>query len=313
MAYVFKPNQSIAHNINRILGEEVTAALDALKSPDQINPETIHTIRKRIKKIRALFRLVRSGLKEKDFQHKNSQFRTIGHRLGPLRDATVMIKTLTKLGQAQPAGVPTRVLATLHKALLQQQDQAASAFFQEGNQINEVARAFAKASRKATGLSKKHTGFGVMAPNLKSIYRRARKALKVAIDDPGIDQLHELRKDVKTLWYHTRLLLPIWPGLFKAYEQEFGRLGELLGDDHDFGVVAQAIEADQLLVRNKPTKEALLRGLQAQRDQLQAQIFPLAHRLLAEKPGVFVNRLNLHWRLWQQEATKQLIDHPQAT
>jgi hypothetical protein len=119
---------------------------------------------------------------------------------------------------------------------------------------------------------------------------------------------------VKTLWYHTRLLLPIWPVLFKAYEQEFGRLGELLGDDHDFGVVAQAIEADQLVVRNKPTKEALLRGLQAQRDQLQAQIFPLAHRLLAEKPDVFVNRLHLHWRLWQHEEARKPIDNqPQAT
>lgn len=307
MAYVFKQEGSIAHNINRILTQEVNASLNALKQPGQATAETIHSIRKRIKKIRALFRLVRSELNEKDFQRHNSYYRTIGHQLAHLRDAAVMINTLDKFRQAQPASVSPQVFTRLHNALVDQQNQTASAFFDDPTQIGEVTKAFAHASLRVKGLSKRHTGFRVLTPNLKGIYRRARKALKVATEDPNIDHFHELRKDVKTLWYHTRLLEPIWPGVLKAYEQEFGRLGELLGDDHDFGVLAQEIESGRLMLRNQQSKEALLQGLQAQRTQLQAQIYPLAHRLLAEKADAFVKRFKLPWKIWKSEASPQPV------
>lgn len=312
MAYVFRQEESIGHNINRILTQEVKTALDTLQQPEPQTGESIHSIRKRIKKIRALFRLVRRELKQKDFQRQNHYYRAIGHLLAPLRDATVMIKTLDKLRDAQPAQVSDQVFARLYQALLKQQDQAASTFFNDPTQIGLVVTAFEQASQRVAGFAKLHKGFKAMAPNLKAIYRRARKQLKVALNEPGIEQLHELRKDIKTLWYHTRLLQPIWPGVFKAYEQEMGRLGELLGDDHDFGVLAQAIESDQFLLRTKPTKEVLLMGLQQQRAGLQAQIYPLANRLLAEKPGEFVRRFERPWKLWRTEANLKLVDPHQS-
>jgi CHAD domain-containing protein len=312
MGYVFMQQESIATNINRILSEEVRAALVALENPEENSGDAIHSVRKRIKKIRALFRLVRSELKEKNFKRHNTFYRSIGQRLSSLRDATVMIKTLDKLRQAQPTKVSANVFTTLHKALLVQQQQAANAFFDDPTQLGGVIQAFEQAAQQVEGLSKRHKGFRLMAPNLESIYKRARKALKLATHKPSIDHLHELRKEVKTLWYHTRLLQPIWPGFLKAYEHEFGRLGEMLGDDHDLGILAQMIESDELIIRNRQTKEALLKGLQAERTQLQAQIYPLAHRLLAEKAGDFVKRFQLPWKVWKSEATPQTVDQLQA-
>ena len=312
MGYVFKQQESIATNMNRILSEEVRSALEALGNPGEATGEAIHSVRKRIKKIRALFRLVRSELKEKDFKRVNAFYRSIGQQLSSLRDATVMIKTLDKLRQAQPTSVSPKVFTTLHKALLVQQEQAANAFFDDPTQLGGVIQAFEQASQRVSCFSKRHKGFRLLAPNLKGIYRRARKALKVATHKPSIDHLHELRKEIKTLWYHTRLLQPIWSGLFKAYEHEFGRLGELLGDDHDFGVMAQVIESDRLLVRSQQTKEALLQGLHAQRTQLQQQIYPLANRLLTEKAGVFVKRFQRPWKLWKSEVNQEAVDQRQA-
>ncbi len=216
-----------------------------------------------------------------------------------------MINTLDKLRAAQPAVLSSRTFARLRKALVSQQERTARAFFDDPAKFGQVARDFEQASQRVAGLSKRHNGFSLMAPNLKAIYRRARKALKEANHEPSIDHLHELRKDVKTLWYHTRLLAPIWPGLLKAYEHEFGHLGELLGDDHDFGVLAQTIESNGLLLRNQQTKIVVLQGLHQQRTQLQEQIYPLANRLLAEKAGEFVQRLRLSWKVWQAEANQQ--------
>jgi CHAD domain-containing protein len=308
MGYVFERQESIAANINRILTDEVKAALDALDKPGQVAPETIHSIRKRIKKIRALFRLVRSELNEKDFKRANKHYRAIGKQLSSLRDATVMIKTLDKLRQAQPTCLSAQLFGSLRKALIGQQEQAANAFYNDATQIGRVASAFEQVPQRVRGLSRHHTGFRLMAPNLKRTYRRARQALKEAIHEPSIDHFHELRKEVKTLWYHTRLLQPIWPGLFKAYARELGRLGELLGDDHDFGVLAQLIESDRLVLRNEQSKKTLLQALQQERTQLQTQIYPLANRLLAEKAGEFVRRFRLHWKIWQAEARQEIVD-----
>jgi CHAD domain-containing protein len=256
--------------------------------------------------------LVRSELKPKDFQRLNSCYRTIGQQLSPLRDATVLIKTLQKLREAQPASVSPKVFARLHQVLVDEQSQKNSQFFDDETQINQVTCAFRQASQQEVRLSKRHKGFQAMAPNLETIYRRARKAYKKAKDEPSIHHFHELRKDVKTIWYHTRLLQPIWPDLFKAYAHEFDRLGELLGNDHDFGVLAQLIESDERLIRNKPTKEKIVQGLHEQRAQLQEQIYPLATRLLAEKARLFVKRFRLHWKTWQAEARQPSVDSLQT-
>ena len=309
MGYVFKQEQSIAQNINRILSEEVKAATNALEDPGESTQEAIHGVRKRIKKIRALFHLVQSELSGQDFRRENTYYRLIGHQLSHLRDATVMINTAEKLRGTYPDQISPKVFATLRKSLVQQQDQANRDFFDDPDKIREVTDAFRQARLRVIGLSKHPNAFRMMAPNLKGIYRQARKALKIVTQDPSIHHLHELRKEVKTLWYHTRLLQPIWPGLFGAYEQELGRLGELLGDDHDFGVLAQAMESDRLLLANKQTKETFLRLLHAQRTQLQEQILPLANRLLAEKATDFVGRYRRYWKFWQAEANQQTIVH----
>ena len=304
MGYQFNQHESIARNINRILAEQINAAIGALENPDESKEESIHGVRKGIKKIRALFRLVRSELKEKDFDRENTHYRQIGHQLSQLRDATVMIKTLDKLQQAYPSLLSPQVFSTLKKSLTQKQDQISGEFFKDDTKLEEVVTAFRQAPRRVRGLSKKHRSFSVFAPNMKGIYRRARKALRVATREPSMDNLHELRKEVKTIWYHTRLLEPIWPGLLAAFGKEIGRLGELLGEDHDYGVLADEIESDRLLLRNQQTKQTILQLLHQQRTRLQEEIFPLANRVLAQKANAFVGQYRLYWKLWQAEVRK---------
>lgn len=305
MGYEFKREQSIAGNVKRILSEEVTAAIVSLENPGNSKEETIHGVRKRIKKIRALFRLVRSELEEQFFRQENIQYRNLGHKLSQLRDATVMINTFRKLREAHRDKISPKVYATIRKALARKLDQVSGKFFEDQNKIREVADAFRKAPLTVAGLNENHNSFLVFAPNMEGIYRRARKALQTATRQPSIHNFHELRKEVKNLWYHTRLLQPIWPGLFATYGQELGRLGEILGDDHDFGVLAEEIESERLLLRNKQTKQTVLQLLDQQRSNLQEQIYPLANRLFAEKASDFVGRYRLYWNLWQAETNNK--------
>ena len=87
--------------------------------------------------------------------------------------------------------------------------------------------------------------------------------------------------------------------MLTAFGREIGRLGEVLGEDHDYGVLAEEIASD----RNKQTKQTILQGLHQQRTTLQEQIFPLANRVLAQKAGAFVGEYRLYWKLWQAKAS----------
>ncbi|WP_198424744.1 CHAD domain-containing protein [Spirosoma endbachense] len=301
MGYVFQPNQSIAVNLNRILSEQLEKALESLENPGQEKEETIHDVRKRIKKIRSLFRLVRSDLKKKDFKRQNKQYRTIAHLISPVRDATVMCKTLEKLQQTYPDRISSSQYAALKKALVNRQHQVSSQFFEVTATLQTVADGLRQAHLKAPELCQRCTGFSVLRPNLKTMYRQARKALQVAARRPSSDHYHELRKEVKTIGYHTRLLEPIWPELLEAYSSELKQLGELLGDDHDCGVLAEEIETGRIALRAKKARETVLQLLDEQRTTLQQQIHPLANRLFAEKAGELVGRYCQYWKLWQTE------------
>lgn len=306
MGYKFRQPESVAVNINRIVAEQVNAAIESLENPGEGQEEMIHDVRKRIKKIRALFRLMRSELKHKDFNRRNSLYRTIGHALSPLRDASVLSKTLENLRHTYPHMLSPNQWAPIKKALAQQQNQVLANFFGDETNIRSIILAFKQAPPTAHVFHQHHTGFSILRPNLETAYRQAQKALKVANKEPSSQHYHELRKKVKTIWYHTRLLTPIWPDILKAYSKELKHLGELLGDDHDCCMLTDELKSGRLLLPNNQTKEMMLELLQHKRTKLRQQIHPLAKRLLADKAEDIVDRYHLYWKLWQLEATPEL-------
>jgi CHAD domain-containing protein len=301
MGYELKREETVAGNVTRILREEMAAAIGLLENPGDDKEDTIHSVRKRIKKIRALLRLVRSDLDEETFRRENLRYRNIGNMMSHLRDATVMINTLDKLRETHPDGLPETAFAGLRQSLVAKQAEVSKAFFAEENRIGEVIAAFREAEQNLPETSGRDS-FAVFAPNIKGIYRRGVKAFALAISEPTAHNFHELRKEVKNLGYHTRLLQPVWPGLFEAYEHELGVLAELLGEDHDLGVLADEIESGRLGGGDETGNAQLVALLHEERENLQRQFYPLAQRLFAEKASDFVGRYRLYWRIWRGEA-----------
>jgi CHAD domain-containing protein len=307
MGYELKREETVAENVTRILREELTAAIGSLENPGDNKEDTIHSVRKRIKKIRALLRLVRSDLDEETFRRENLRYRNIGNMMSHLRDATVMINTLDKLRETHPDGLPETAFAGLRQSLVTRQAEVSEAFFAAENRIGEVIAAFREAEHNLPEPSGRDS-FAVFAPNIKGIYRRGVKAFALAISEPTAHNFHELRKEVKNLGYHTRLLQPVWPGLFEAYEHELGVLAELLGEDHDLGVLADEIESGRLGGDDETGNARLVALLHEERENLQRQFYPLAQRLFAERASDFVGRYRLYWRIWRGEAQAEPVE-----
>ncbi|MBC7923010.1 MAG: CHAD domain-containing protein [Ferruginibacter sp.] len=301
MGYALVREESVGDAIRRILDEEISASIAALENIDQNQEEAVHAVRKRLKKIRALLRLVRSEIGAESFGRENIRYRDIGHRLSHLRDAAVMVRTLDQLKKAHPKAIPVIFFARTRARLVERQTRVSEAFLLEKDPLRAVTMAFREARQAGLELGIQRDSFAAFTGNLKGIYRRGVKALGTVTRQPSTDHFHELRKEVKNLWYHTRLFTPAWPGFFQAYAQELNALGELLGEDHDLGVLADEIESGRLPFGRKTTVAKVLSLIRKQRENRQQRIHPLARRVLAEKAEDFVGRYRLYWNLWRAE------------
>ena len=113
MAYRLKNKESISTEIKRIACEQTDKAIENLTTEIRIasdnntdwsadtniveeRQEAIHDVRKRIKKIRAVIRLVRDDLGKEIYQQENHCFRDAGRRLSEVRDAQVLLETFNK-------------------------------------------------------------------------------------------------------------------------------------------------------------------------------------------------------------------------
>ncbi len=304
MGYEIKQAESIGDSISRIFNEELSEAIHSLENPGDNQEETIHSVRKRIKKIRGLLRLVRSDIGEETFRQENIRYRTIGHMLSHLRDATVMIKTLDKLKEANPDAIDDQVFSQIRQQLVERQNLVSKAFFEDEKAIAEVLQAFKEAQQSQPQFGTIRDSFAALADNMRMIYKRGVKAFGTAKQEPSSHNFHELRKEVKNLWYHTRILTPLWPGLFEAYGHELGILGEWLGEDHDLGVLGQEIESSKFSL-SPEAASPLVALIQTEREKVQQQFLPLAKRLFAEKAADFIGRYRLYWGIWRAETNPE--------
>lgn len=107
MTYQLKAKESLAVGIKRIATEQIDEAIAELTTTEELRvDEEVHQARKRLKKTRAVIRLVRDRLRcqaspdrlSKDtYKQENARFRDLGRSLANLRDANVQIETLDNL------------------------------------------------------------------------------------------------------------------------------------------------------------------------------------------------------------------------
>ncbi len=127
-------------------------------------------------------------------------------------------------------------------------------------------------------------------------YRRGRKAFDEADVDPTTERLHDWRKRVKDLWYHQRLLCESWPEVLGVQAEEAHRLSELLGDDHDLGVLAERLTRDG--------DDAILELVGEARAELLRDARRLGRRVYAETGGAFEARIQAYLRSAAAEAAR---------
>ena len=282
MPFRFKKSESAAKAVRRACRERVGAALDCLRKPDR--PAAIHGARKEIKKLRAIFRLVRGEISMGTYRKGVKALRTAADCLAAARDARVMLKAFEKL-----AGKSAREFAGIEGALKKHARREARQF-RRNDSVALAERLLRKTHRRVGDLKIKATGWAAIEPGLKQSYERGREACLLTGNESAPEHFHDWRKHVKDLWYYFCLLQTAWPATARAMTDELELLGEQLGEDHDLFLLQKFIE--EHCAAQAGEAEALNRLIESRQKKLRTAALKLGSWLYAEPPEKFCRRLS---------------------
>ncbi len=295
-AYRLEREEQVADGVRRIATGRAESALERLRGVapgDEGFGDAVHGARKDLKKLRAILRLVRHRLGEKEYEKQNRCYRDAARALSESRDAKVKLETLEALAKRFP-DLPPGTLAAWREALERDCDRTL-----EGTDEMTVFEAIELIEAGRDGIRDWDLGSGswkLIDPGLGWTYKRGRRAMRRAESEPSEESFHRWRKRAKDLWYLLRILQPVWPEVLDASVDEAHRLADLLGDHHDLAVLRGDLASRSFAGEDS---EALAAAIATRESELANAAFELGHRLYAEKPKAFRARLRAYWRAWR--------------
>ncbi len=289
MAYKLDKSYPLKKSITTVAIEEIEGCLDSLESLNV--HEAIHDIRKRLKKLRALVRLVRDELGEDNYKSINIFFRDLGRELSDLRDLTAYMETVELLRSRYGDHIYVNFFNSIIREVKKERDELEAKLRAEGFFSNHLMEKLSYARKEMIKWPVESDSIRIILPSIERVYKRGRKAMNNAYDNPEKEIFHEWRKRVKYLWYQTLLLQETWPEMFETLEQEIHLLADYLGDDHDLMELNDKLKLDGFNLEDGNQKELVHALVQEYSEHLRENAKTKGELIYAEKPGRFTDRI----------------------
>jgi len=293
MAYRLKRREPVEDDVRRIAREQFDAALDDVWSGDRAIG--VHTARKRLKKLRALLRLVRSAVSRKTFTRHNHTLRDIGRVLSPIRDADALAGLVKSLQRDE--GSPAAALQQIEQRVLVQRHSAQRELL-EPAQLRTITGQIETARDEQDDWTSGISGDDVLE-GLHDSYRRARRTFNMTRSSREDERWHEWRKRTKDFWYHLRLVERAWPTVLGATADRCHHLGDRLGEDHDLAVLATQLDALAPGPSRANDRRAVRQLITSRRARRQQEAHLAGERLFADSPSDFAAQMRHCWKNWR--------------
>jgi hypothetical protein len=286
------PNETAPDGVRRIARGQIDLALDCLRSGG--DRETgVHEARKALKRLRAVLRLVRDDLDPDRYRHDLRTFRDIGRGLAVARDSQVALETLEAVAERFSDELRPEQIDDLRARLHAEHDEAQQRLETDEAVLQSAISQLEAARARVSTWSLAAEDFDALSPGLQRIYRRGRHDAHRVLGDATTENLHELRKRVKDLWYASQILRGIVPAGSRRAAHD---LSDLLGEDHDLAHLrTQALRLRREFV-DRTSLTALTALIDRRRAQLRKDALDQARHIYARKPRRFVRVVEGRWR-----------------
>lgn len=298
MTYRIKPSKPLTEEIRRIASDELLRAADSFDSGGAGTHEDIHNARKRLKKLRALYRLIRRDAPD-FYGAENARLRDAARSLSGMRDATAMIEAVDKLKSHLDGAAKPEALDRLRVNLVARRDRLA------GGEVDLEARTAAAAAACRAGAAAleslnlsetRRDAAKTVASGWAKTYGRARQARSACRDSATAADFHELRKRVKYHWLHIRLLQDLWPSSMRLRRNEAKALSDLIGDEHDLSVLIDLLQSESRLAGPRAERELLQRLITDRQAALRTEAVDRTGVLFREPRTLSRDRIALMWK-----------------
>jgi len=268
------------------------AASELVSVGDPESDEAVHDARRRVKKIRAIIRLIRPVLDEP--HRSDPDLRRVSKMLAPVADGKGVIDTLNELLQRYRKQLPRKTAAAIRSDLIAREKQIDRKAAQDGV-LQEAKRTLRLERKRVKSWKLSEDGFRAIAPGLKDSVRRAREGMVTAWLHPSAGNHHTWRRHVKDHWFHVRLLQGRCNGGLQPYQHQLEALDGVLGEYHNLVLLHEILISDGYL--NQLETARCLSVVSRYQRMLRRHAELLGVRIYSDKPGRYVRRVA---RLWER-------------
>ena len=294
ISYEIKPHCHIGLELQELARTEVIQILAAFRA---LNSDTLdgltHEIRQRLKRLRAVIRLLREPLGTRRYRTEDRVIRAAGRALGPLREGQAALTTLDGLQRRFFPGKPPATLLAAREKLAAQARQCASDLVGGAVFATQIS-ALEGVITRLTEWPVKGFGWKEMRRAIKHSYRCSKEHGEQAHDASDVDCLHCWRKRANDLWQYLRMLRRVCPGLAGELAREYEVLGAFLGDYHDVVVLRASLEKQGDALLDLQARGTFVRILDLRMGELFDAASALGERLHVHSPTAFAHELGEH-------------------
>jgi CHAD domain-containing protein len=302
MPYHVRRSEPLGQIFDRLVGEELARAVTAAANPALSQEERVHELRSRLKKARAVVRLVRArggDQARRAARREDRWMRDLGRRLAAAREALVLPLTLRSVratsGKSEDSADLIGLLSAAEEAAQRKLSPAMAARIDRT--VGQVAAALrAHRPRLAKG-SLSHPRH-ILVGGVVASYRDARRGLAALPAHPSPEPLHRWRTQIKRLGYQLRLLRRAAHATWRALGAPLERLGDELGEAHDL-VVLESWIAATAPISGPAARARLTAAVTELRHRREREARAAGKRLLREKPRELEEKLKRAWRKWR--------------
>ena len=298
MSYRIRPGKPLTGEVVRIAEIQYERAIHVLRRQPNGPYQAIHDARKRFKRLRGLFRLVRAATPD-FFARENARLRDMAATLSKVRDATALVESVDHLLASGAAGENRPDLEAVRARLAGRRDRIATDAVDLEARIT-AAIATCQDSIKALGdlrlPARPKKAIKVLAAGTARNYGKAVSALGKAVESDDAEGWHDLRKRIKYHRMHVQLLSLAWPGEMALRAQIADIAGEALGDDHDLDNLQALIATDPATIGDEAEIAVLRACVIARSARLHDQVRDIVRNLLRDDPDTLESRVATLWR-----------------
>ncbi len=293
MSYRFESDEAVRAGILRCAGEQLDQAISELTERVGEDPvEAVHSARKAIKKERSLLRLARGSMAPQQRRRENAALRHAARGLSTARDGEAMLETLDELSERYVGQLPQITFSEIRERLEQRRDRERTELL--GSAVAGQAADELHVVRARQGEWRmRRNGWKAVEKGLRRSYHEGHELFEHARAEPSFAEWHQWRKRVKDLWYQQRLLAPVAGPAVKGQAQEAHELADVLGDEHDLGVLKTTLQSERM---TPPVDlDAVIELIDYRRGELQSDAVRLGARVYSESPRRFIRRMRASW------------------